>query len=94
MAALLPFTNRETGYTMPAEYRWTLPTVVSTVLSGSIAVPELWGKPRFKKPPLGYWSMTLPAKLFGLKLFWVRMPIIIYSALATVLLLFILETLF
>ncbi|MFH1415766.1 MAG: glycosyltransferase family 39 protein [Elusimicrobiota bacterium] len=90
---LIPLTNRETSYTLPAEYRWTLPTVVETVSDGALFIPRLWGKPRFRKPPLVYWLMAGSAKLFSFNLFWIRLPVVLFSALSLLLVYFFMKTL-
>ncbi|MGM0568981.1 MAG: ArnT family glycosyltransferase, partial [Elusimicrobiota bacterium] len=79
---LVPFINTETNYTLPGEYRWTLPTVVDTYSSGELLVPHLWGNPRYRKPPIGYWLKVAFAKVFSLKLFWVRLPSVILGLLS------------
>jgi 4-amino-4-deoxy-L-arabinose transferase-like glycosyltransferase len=82
---LILFLNRETNYTLPGEYRWTLPTIVETHVEDNWFVPKLDGKPRFRKPPLVYWSILFFSKAFDLNLFWVRFPIVIFSILSIVL---------
>ncbi|MGM0441615.1 MAG: ArnT family glycosyltransferase [Elusimicrobiota bacterium] len=88
---LVPFIGRETSYTLPAEYRWTLPTVVSTYNASSWKIPKLWNSYRFKKPPAAYWSMVGLSKILGLKLFSVRLSSVIFGILSVFLFLKLLE---